>query len=929
MAPEMFDIDAKYTGPAVDVWSLGATLYMMIIGHPPWLADNEIELSGKVQRDELCFPGDIERSMDPHLRNLIQRMLTKDPSLRITLNDCFTHDWITKEGSEPLCLTAQENDLTVSMDESEYAIQNIPERIDSSLNESLEKAHILIKTRLQQQREGNTNSSSGILLTTNERALLSKKISTSNPPTKILTSFRNCTGENPTGSGASTPSSSGTTGSSPNRPSSEEAGRIVFAWRRHKRVQLMSGHKNLSERAKELLLEQKRIAFSADRAKVTEIILPAPPRSRLSNSSAQLQSQISSVSTERHRHSAPAIQMPATATGFSRKSTSNDLNLVSSSGINTPADTCAGGLTRCDNSNNLASIDSTNSTLATALGSSASLCPKVICVSSNESGSGSSSPTPMAVKDSDLMKRPLQRKKDFLMVTSEVFRDEGGDYQSRKILFQAREDDFSVASRVPAHSNSIRDLSRRKSSSLLAHKASRKTSSLMNASASSINSSNSNSNPRWSLAETSEIDMEGIECIEVADDDSEIRSDTSDNQGIGDNDIDEDESDEDYSDVEGDVDVDSTFNELIGTPSHLQIVEEDLDVAPINLTSAAAASTSFDLRPIVQVYVSSKIRENLVLGIRSGYAEAKGSRSYMEDRSLGITEYTSTPRTLFESRTGLASTAHAMIAKTYESVGYFAVYDGHNGDETATYLQKELHMRIFSHDKFIDDPKVAIEECCQSIDEEILLNQNNSLPMKLESEENHPCLKLTPISFSGSTGVLALVLKKKALPKDASIIVSEDAPMNDTYLYIANIGDCRAVFCQNGIAVDITIDHKASHPAEKKRIEESGGFVHNGRLDGILAISRGFGDSAHKQEGHLIVKPDVYTRRVDPEDEFVLLASDGLYDVLSSQQAINFIRKKLRSHGDVQLAAQELVLKAQEYFSHDNISVIIICLNQK
>ena len=78
----------------------------------------------------------------------------------------------------------------------------------------------------------------------------------------------------------------------------------------------------------------------------------------------------------------------------------------------------------------------------------------------------------------------------------------------------------------------------------------------------------------------------------------------------------------------------------------------------------------------------------------------------------------------------------------------------------------------------------------------------------------------------------------------------------------------------------------------------------------------------------MIVHPDVYARAVAPDDEFVLLASDGLFDVLSSQQAVNFIRKKLRGHGDVQLAAQELVLKAQEYFSHDNISVIIVCLNQ-
>lgn len=80
--------------------------------------------------------------------------------------------------------------------------------------------------------------------------------------------------------------------------------------------------------------------------------------------------------------------------------------------------------------------------------------------SSSEAGSAgrSSSSLSNAELDADLMKRSLSRKKDFLMVTSEVFRDEGGDYQTRKILFQARDDDFSVASRVPTHSNSGREL---------------------------------------------------------------------------------------------------------------------------------------------------------------------------------------------------------------------------------------------------------------------------------------------------------------------------------------------------------------------------------------------------------------------------------------------------------------------------------------
>ncbi|EEY68901.1 protein phosphatase 2C, putative [Phytophthora infestans T30-4] len=174
---------------------------------------------------------------------------------------------------------------------------------------------------------------------------------------------------------------------------------------------------------------------------------------------------------------------------------------------------------------------------------------------------------------------------------------------------------------------------------------------------------------------------------------------------------------------------------------------------------------------------------------------------------------------------------------------------------------------------------------------------------------------LQPISFSGAASVFVDELDE------------EDQP---TRLYVANVGDCRAVLCTaDALAVDMTTDHKASLPAEQERIEASGGFVHNGRLDGILQISRGFGDLAHKQDGHLVVTPDVVEHLVNPSDQFLLLASDGLFDVLTSQQAVNFVLRKLQTHGDVQLAAQELVLKAQAYFAHDNISVVIVALNQK
>jgi serine/threonine protein phosphatase PrpC len=68
-------------------------------------------------------------------------------------------------------------------------------------------------------------------------------------------------------------------------------------------------------------------------------------------------------------------------------------------------------------------------------------------------------------------------------------------------------------------------------------------------------------------------------------------------------------------------------------------------------------------------------------------------------------------------------------------------------------------------------------------------------------------------------------------------------------LYMANLGDCRAVLCRASAAVDMTIDCKASRPDEIARIVEAGGFVSNGRVRGQLAVSRALGDSCYKASG--------------------------------------------------------------------------------
>ncbi|CAN1185629.1 Probable protein phosphatase 2C 44 [Linum perenne] len=215
-------------------------------------------------------------------------------------------------------------------------------------------------------------------------------------------------------------------------------------------------------------------------------------------------------------------------------------------------------------------------------------------------------------------------------------------------------------------------------------------------------------------------------------------------------------------------------------------------------------------------------------------------------------------------------------------LGLFAIFDGHLGDSVASYLKDNLIDNILNEPIFWEDPAGAIKNAYCSTDNLILKNS----------------LQLGP---GGSTAVTAIVIDGKDL-------------------WVANIGDSRAVVCESGAANQLTVDHEPH--TERKRIENRGGFVTTlpgislirvlvvsfGRLLGItiavcfdisfvftcificiagdvprvngqLAVARAFGDQSLK--AHLTSEPDVRHVPIDSTMEFVILASDGLWKVSS------------------------------------------------
>ncbi|KAK9282719.1 hypothetical protein L1049_010939 [Liquidambar formosana] len=111
-------------------------------------------------------------------------------------------------------------------------------------------------------------------------------------------------------------------------------------------------------------------------------------------------------------------------------------------------------------------------------------------------------------------------------------------------------------------------------------------------------------------------------------------------------------------------------------------------------------------------------------------------------------------------------------------------------------------------------------------------------------------------------------------------------------LVVSNAGDCRAVMSRGGIAEALTSDHRPSRTDERERIKNLGGYVDccHGvwRIEGSLAVSRGIGDRNLKQ--WVIAEPETTILRIRPEFEFLILASDGLWDKVTNQEAVDVVR---------------------------------------
>jgi len=224
----------------------------------------------------------------------------------------------------------------------------------------------------------------------------------------------------------------------------------------------------------------------------------------------------------------------------------------------------------------------------------------------------------------------------------------------------------------------------------------------------------------------------------------------------------------------------------------------------------------------------------------------------------------------------------------------FAVYDGHgpHGDKVSNFAALSIAERLESHPRLAAEPARALKEVCVAVDQ--------ALPKEgIDARA------------SGTTAIMCLCRK--------------DPETGGTRLYVGNVGDSRAVLASTRgkgfVATNLSEDQKPDKPSEMQRIKAAGGHVEAASFGGVarvwtssalmmpgLAMGRSIGDHMVGKLG-VIAEPEVTVHDVREGDAFMILASDGVWEFLDSQPAVDIVAGSVGSSATA--ACRVLINEAQ------------------
>lgn len=304
-------------------------------------------------------------------------------------------------------------------------------------------------------------------------------------------------------------------------------------------------------------------------------------------------------------------------------------------------------------------------------------------------------------------------------------------------------------------------------------------------------------------------------------------------------------------------------------------------------------------------------------------------------------------------RSALPNEDRCVTEKILRGVYMYSVMDGHKGPMCSDFLADRLHgyikkqpgMEVLADE--LRDPRQALIDGYLEADVQFLKDMD--------------AMEKQTVMVDGVEIDISADLRNSGSTACTAIIVGNE-------LYVANVGDSRCVICRSGLSLNLTVDQNCDRVDEKKRVEEAGAMVIRGRVFGDLAVTRSIGDRGFKftkeeadtKEGDVgyhspvaylndpmhakpsvIAVPEIEVHTIKPVDEFMVLASDGLFNALSNMEVVTFVHEyfahpptpALRAGDDVMLCraaaaalVDEAVLKKSH---HDDITAVVVKLQMK
>ncbi|KAJ7009887.1 hypothetical protein NC653_000559 [Populus alba x Populus x berolinensis] len=324
--------------------------------------------------------------------------------------------------------------------------------------------------------------------------------------------------------------------------------------------------------------------------------------------------------------------------------------------------------------------------------------------------------------------------------------------------------------------------------------------------------------------------------------------------------------------------------------------------------------------------------------------------------------------------------AHAAYPDLDSSTSFFGVYDGHGGQAVSKFCAKYLHEQVLKHESYLSgDLGTSLQKAFLRMDEMMrgqrgwrelsrLGDNVEKVSGMIEGliwsprsgqvnghfddwPDEEECVKTG--QWFWLFGIFLITVGGIFVLENFSLHLASKGPhsgfdgpncgstacvaiIRNNQLVVANAGDSRCVISRKGQAYEMSKDHKPGLEVERERIRNAGGFIVVGRVNGTLNLSRAIGDTEFKQNKKLpaeqqivTANPDIKTVELCDDDEFLVLACDGIWDCMSSQQLVDYVHEQLNTETKLSVICERVFSRCLAPNTNggegcDNMSMILV-----